>query len=136
MAEVNEIYRERSSYQYYVSASDLSYIDYKLFAYTGSANVNKPITPTYELRGKASKGAVSVDLVSPLVDSKPQTFDGTYSTNITWVDWEYTASYTYATSSTYASPVRDGISATPMTCLLYTSPSPRDRQKSRMPSSA
>ena len=25
---------------------------------------------------------------------------------------------------------------TPITCLLYTSPSPRDRQKSRMPSSA
>ena len=24
----------------------------------------------------------------------------------------------------------------PLTCLLYTSPSPRDRQKSRMPSSA
>ena len=24
----------------------------------------------------------------------------------------------------------------PYTCLLYTSPSPRDRQKSRMPSSA
>ena len=24
----------------------------------------------------------------------------------------------------------------PKTCLLYTSPSPRDRQKSRMPSSA
>ena len=28
------------------------------------------------------------------------------------------------------------ICATPETCLLYTSPSPRDRQKSRMPSSA
>ena len=26
--------------------------------------------------------------------------------------------------------------ADPYTCLLYTSPSPRDRQKSRMPSSA
>ena len=26
--------------------------------------------------------------------------------------------------------------AFPLTCLLYTSPSPRDRQKSRMPSSA
>ena len=26
--------------------------------------------------------------------------------------------------------------ATPDPCLLYTSPSPRDRQKSRMPSSA
>ena len=28
------------------------------------------------------------------------------------------------------------IVTTPKTCLLYTSPSPRDRQKSRMPSSA
>ena len=27
-------------------------------------------------------------------------------------------------------------SAMPLPCLLYTSPSPRDRQKSRMPSSA
>ena len=29
-----------------------------------------------------------------------------------------------------------GTSATCVICLLYTSPSPRDRQKSRMPSSA
>ena len=29
-----------------------------------------------------------------------------------------------------------GKSVTSMSCLLYTSPSPRDRQKSRMPSSA
>ena len=29
-----------------------------------------------------------------------------------------------------------GIGARHITCLLYTSPSPRDRQKSRMPSSA
>ena len=29
-----------------------------------------------------------------------------------------------------------GISTTEWSCLLYTSPSPRDRQKSRMPSSA
>ena len=28
------------------------------------------------------------------------------------------------------------VSQEPNTCLLYTSPSPRDRQKSRMPSSA
>ena len=31
---------------------------------------------------------------------------------------------------------RTTIPNTPNTCLLYTSPSPRDRQKSRMPSSA
>ena len=29
-----------------------------------------------------------------------------------------------------------GFGVTSTTCLLYTSPSPRDRQKSRMPSSA
>ena len=29
-----------------------------------------------------------------------------------------------------------GISGDSISCLLYTSPSPRDRQKSRMPSSA
>ena len=32
--------------------------------------------------------------------------------------------------------MRVGFLATAITCLLYTSPSPRDRQKSRMPSSA
>lgn len=120
MAVVNEIYRERSAYQYYISESLLSYVDFKLYAYTGSANVNKPSTPTYELRGKASKGEVSVDLVSPLVDSIPQTFDGTYSTEVTWVDWEYTASYSDNSTSSYASPVRDGISATPMTKGYWT----------------
>ena len=35
-------------------------------------------------------------------------------------------------NGTAASP----ITLRPQTCLLYTSPSPRDRQKSRMPSSA
>ena len=35
-------------------------------------------------------------------------------------------------------PIRDGprLRALSKACLLYTSPSPRDRQKSRMPSSA
>ena len=34
------------------------------------------------------------------------------------------------------SMVRAGLAIEPVGCLLYTSPSPRDRQKSRMPSSA
>ena len=34
-------------------------------------------------------------------------------------------------------PIKEGFDLIPMwVCLLYTSPSPRDRQKSRMPSSA
>ena len=39
-----------------------------------------------------------------------------------------TAQYTTATDNDVAEPLYN--------CLLYTSPSPRDRQKSRMPSSA
>ena len=32
--------------------------------------------------------------------------------------------------------IKDGLNLLSNACLLYTSPSPRDRQKSRMPSSA
>ena len=33
-------------------------------------------------------------------------------------------------------PLKRGVCVKVYTCLLYTSPSPRDREKSRMPSSA
>ena len=39
-------------------------------------------------------------------------------------------------SAQFSSAVADGLIRLPKPCLLYTSPSPRDRQKSRMPSSA
>ena len=45
----------------------------------------------------------------------------------------------FAATAAYAEPtVNKGDNAWMLTstCLLYTSPSPRDRQKSRMPSSA
>ena len=46
-----------------------------------------------------------------------------------------------AETSGFLRPIRDAQTATEslergIRCLLYTSPSPRDRQKSRMPSSA
>ena len=44
---------------------------------------------------------------------------------------QYLADYSYVPGS----PTKT-MPNTPNTCLLYTSPSPRDRQKSRMPSSA
>ena len=50
------------------------------------------------------------------------------------------ATETYIYEASYSYPVNDGMTITPgiyiRDCLLYTSPSPRDRQKSRMPSSA
>ena len=36
----------------------------------------------------------------------------------------------------YVVDIEEQIGCIPNNCLLYTSPSPRDRQKSRMPSSA
>ena len=45
-----------------------------------------------------------------------------------------TASETY--TDTIDTSISTGLPSTSDTCLLYTSPSPRDRQKSRMPSSA
>ena len=46
---------------------------------------------------------------------------------------DYNTGYQYSATGTGVS-VNGNLS--PGTCLLYTSPSPRDRQKSRMPSSA
>ena len=40
------------------------------------------------------------------------------------------------TVTTYSPSIEQTDSTPLITCLLYTSPSPRDRQKSRMPSSA
>ena len=42
----------------------------------------------------------------------------------------------HAIGSDWQVPLRTALTANPELCLLYTSPSPRDRQKSRMPSSA
>ena len=46
-----------------------------------------------------------------------------YAVNVVW-------------EQAYHCPCLDEQTGQPQPCLLYTSPSPRDRQKSRMPSSA
>ena len=49
---------------------------------------------------------------------------------------EYLASLKYAKARDHRDEVLNKCSDEVFNCLLYTSPSPRDRQKSRMPSSA
>ena len=67
--------------------------------------------------------------------------DGLFDLGIAGRDWiEETSSEVVSLgqlrySKATAKPVKIVV-AVPETCLLYTSPSPRDRQKSRMPSSA
>ena len=52
--------------------------------------------------------------------------------------WNYVAVHAYGTAEVFTDTdrLRTLVSALTDRCLLYTSPSPRDRQKSRMPSSA
>ena len=44
--------------------------------------------------------------------------------------------YYFGSQNTESSTSNKTLELTTVACLLYTSPSPRDRQKSRMPSSA
>ena len=62
-----------------------------------------------------------------------------------WSDWTAPVEVTQEMINTFADVTKDHqwihvdiekAEAGPFGCLLYTSPSPRDRQKSRMPSSA
>ena len=56
------------------------------------------------------------------------------------VDWQTgsikTATFTAANGEGYFADTSSSAFTMNLPCLLYTSPSPRDRQKSRMPSSA
>ena len=56
-----------------------------------------------------------------------------------FADKESVATYFEEYARMIDAPVRTGVTVkavTPHTCLLYTSPSPRDKRQSRMPSSA
>ena len=67
--------------------------------------------------------------------AKPKPVEGAKALTIEVVD-DQGASTTYEVH-TDAEYLRQALEETEgLTCLLYTSPSPRDRQKSRMPSSA
>ena len=83
--------------------------------------------------------------VSTLINSVPQVDDQLRETLewrvpelIAWGDEAYAARYLKTLSSIRRSEIDRDITDAPLTkvCLLYTSPSPRDRTRSRMPSSA
>ena len=72
-----------------------------------------------------------------------QAIDAALEARAAWsaLEWEQRASIFLRAAEMLAGPWRTRINASTMlaqgkNCLLYTSPSPRDRQKSRMPSSA
>ena len=70
-----------------------------------------------------------VHLVFPLARSTKQCYDATVKVNSSATEYEQTPNYLQHQMIFKRFPLSKD-------CLLYTSPSPRDRQKSRMPSSA
>ena len=94
----------------------------------------------YHIPGK--KIGVTRDLISRVVDQQGYSLDEIevleQSTDIDYIsdrELELQQSYGYKVDrqkykDLYINKIKSN------TCLLYTSPSPRDRQKSRMPSSA
>ena len=68
-----------------------------------------------------------------IVDITPTTSGGTGSCSIQWERRVGTSGPWIGTNNGQAGL---GFLVAPGTCLLYTSPSPRDRTRSRMPSSA
>ena len=86
-------------------------------------------TGTVMLDQKAKTGAVDITIDTRSVD----TGFATFNEHIQGEDFLDTAKYPTATFKS-TKVVFEGDK--PKTCLLYTSPSPRDRTRSRMPSSA
>ena len=79
---------------------------------------------------------ISIFLLLSAFDSYPLIDSMHYN----WVLYEYESEYEgkkcYITSKPIKSDSDNGRDRAPYICLLYTSPSPRDRTRSRMPSSA
>ena len=68
------------------------------------------------------------------ITSLPYTDTGDTSDNSD--EFDATCPYSGSTSNDVFYQMSGDLGEITITCLLYTSPSPRDRQKSRMPSSA
>ena len=84
---------------------------------------------------------VNAGVDQSICSNSPISLNGTIGGGATSAYWTTSGSGTFANASsvtTTYTPSSTEINAgsVTLTCLLYTSPSPRDRQKSRMPSSA
>ena len=97
----------------------------------------KKLDPAVQLPEYKSSGASGVDLIAFI--KEPINLEPKTSVLIpTGLSVAFPEDYEIQIRPRSGLAAKNNISVlnTPGTCLLYTSPSPRDRQKSRMPSSA
>ena len=136
------------------TSSSLSYFQINITVYGGlssSSEICDDLYATYSLQKKplGAENSVSFDISELVNDHLEQIFTGTYSASSAkssiWVTVATSARQSdgtaigSVTTNTYLAQegfnkFKEGVNYT--TCLLYTSPSPRDRTRSRMPSSA
>ena len=95
------------------------------------------VNPAIQLEGDNALKNVAASVASSEMEKKLKD----YCAKIGIIEGAF--NYTFNTDSTFTSVLKGctlkgtySFNADDKTCLLYTSPSPRDRQKSRMPSSA
>ena len=78
---------------YYITTgtvTGLNSTSIEIYIYTGARITDRPSTPTYNLEGFAIKNEVTFEISELVKDYISQTFSGTYSTNLLWVDYRTT----------------------------------------------
>ena len=78
---------------YYITTgtvTGLNSTSIQIYIYTGARITDRPSTPTYNLEGFAIKNEVTFEISELVKDYISQTFSGTYSTNLLWVDYRTT----------------------------------------------
>ena len=78
---------------YYITTgtvTGLNSTSIQIYIYTGARITGRPSTPTYNLEGFAIKNEVTFEISELVKDYISQTFSGTYSTNLLWVDYRTT----------------------------------------------
>eukprot|EP00657_Telonema_sp_P-1_P000300 TRINITY_DN10559_c0_g1_i1.p1 TRINITY_DN10559_c0_g1~~TRINITY_DN10559_c0_g1_i1.p1 ORF type:complete len:118 (+),score=41.34 TRINITY_DN10559_c0_g1_i1:115-468(+) len=113
--------------------------DRNFTSFTAGVATNVPLL--YDLTGSAMRNTLSPVSTTSAITSRRVTVSAcasTLSTSVGYINTtsvESVASITVDVPGTYVVCALTAVNDT-MVCLLYTSPSPRDRTRSRMPSSA
>ena len=80
----------RSPYYITVTAGNLTSCKLELFIYTGTQTTNRPTTATYTLQSFAVENRCTFEIAELVRDYFTNTFAGSYSSEIQWVDYRTT----------------------------------------------
>lgn len=79
-----------SPYIIYWSKANLTQVDISIFIYDGTQTTSRPPTATYSMTATAYNEEVTFDIADLIADYFDYTFDGDYSSQTMWVDYQLT----------------------------------------------